>query len=543
MTEETKLINGEEFRQMIRGAYSAFLRDHEAINRLNVFPVPDGDTGTNMMLTIQSAVKGLEEAPQGGIGFLSKRASDSAILGARGNSGVILAQIFRGLARGLTGKQKATSSELGKAFQYGILYAYRAVSTPVEGTILTVAKGIAKGAHRAVRDEKPFLEILAEAIQAGEEALQRTPDLLPALKAAGVVDAGGQGLLSFLAGCAEGLAGKSIAAPLPQISSSEGPSAASVAFAGSRQETFTIAHPYCTEFIVQPCSLSVAKVREVLQPFGESLIVAPGDELVKVHIHSAHPGLVLEQALTWGAVHKIKIDNMADQHQHLQHYNAAPVKKLSVISVVSGDGLEKIMAELGAAQCIAGGQTMNPPVEDFVAAVHSGQAERYILLPNNKNIVLAAAQAKKLLGERLEMIPTTTIPQGLAALTAFQEALSLEENLKNMKEAAEAVQSGSVTQAVRDSVVQGNPVKTGEYIGLKGSKVVCSAETLFAALKELAAKLVQKESSLITLYYGDSVSEAAAEEMASDLGWAFPALEVEVYYGGQPNYHFYLSVE
>ena len=329
MQPSVEMISGGDFRRMINGAYRTFLREYEAINNLNVFPVPDGDTGTNMMLTLGAVTRVLAQAPENEIGALAKRAADAAIMGARGNSGVILSQIFRGIARGLRGKNEARSAELGKAFQYGILYAYRAVSRPVEGTILTVAKGIAKGARRSVRGNLSFAEILAAAIAAGQAELAHTPELLPALKSAGVVDAGGRGLIAFFSGCLDGINGVDSAPEANFAQSLQ-------AIAHTHSE---ISHPYCTEFIVSPCSQTVAGAKAVLEPLGESLILAGGDELLKVHIHTARPGMVLESAITWGTLHDIKIDNMADQHQHrLLHLSDGEAAKTAVISVAAGEG-------------------------------------------------------------------------------------------------------------------------------------------------------------------------------------------------------------
>ena len=535
MSDHVEMIDGQDFRRMIAGAYRAFIREYEKINSMNVFPVPDGDTGTNMMLTMQAAANALHDTVDTGIGALSKRAADSAIMGARGNSGVILSQIFRGIARGLAGKQEATSTELGKAFQYGILYAYRAVARPVEGTILTVAKGIAKGAHHAVRDKRPLVDILSAAITAGKEELSKTPDLLPMLKSAGVVDAGGQGLIAFFAGCVEGLTG--------EYFSPESNFEATVVPSGyfPLGEEPTITHPYCTEFIVKPCAVTLDDAKKLLSELGESLVMAPGENFIKVHIHSAHPGVVLEQALTWGTVHNIKIDNMADQHTH--PLITPKDKKLAVISVASGEGITRIMTELGAIEVIDGGQTMNPPVEQFVAAVHRGSAEKYILLPNNKNIILAAQQAKKLLGDRLEIIGTTTIPQGLAALTTFQEELSLVDNLKRMQEAVNLIHSGSVTQAVRDSLINSELVKAGSYIGILEGKVINYAPDLATAVIALAKKIAATDTSVLSLYYGQDVSRQQAQQIVQSIKALCPDLEVELYAGGQTNYHFFLSVE
>lgn len=540
MEANGEVIDGKDFRRMIVGAYSAFVREHEQINRLNVFPVPDGDTGTNMLLTLGAVVKAVTEAPDEGIGSLARRGAASAIMGARGNSGVILSQLLRGIARGLSGKDTAASEEIGKAFQYGVLYAYRAVAKPVEGTILTVAKGIGKGTYRAVREHASFADILAKAIQAGREELSRTPELLPALKAAGVVDAGGQGLIVFLTGCLEGLEGR--------FSSPEADFGQALTVPGVAGDG-TIAHPYCTEFIVKRFAASLAEVKRQLEQMGDSLVLAPGDELLKVHIHTAHPGAVLESAITWGSLHDIKIDNMADQHRQalaLPAASALPAvdkAKLAVISVAAGDGLIAIMRQLGAAGIIAGGQTMNPPVEEFITAVHNGAAEQYIILPNNKNIVLAAAQAKKLLGEQVAIVPTTNVPQGLAAMLAFDADRSLEANLARMTAAKEAVKAGSITTAVRDFCIAGQLVPAGSYIGVIDGKVVVWAAELAPALLKLIRQLAAADSSMVSLYYGAALTGTEAEALAENLEKEFANIEVEVYAGGQPLYPFIVSVE
>ena len=529
-------ISGADFRRMILGAYDAFLRSHEEINNLNVFPVPDGDTGTNMLLTLGAASRGLQEAADAGIGTLAKRTADSAIMGARGNSGVILAQLFRGIARGLAGKEEASSCEIGKAFQYGVLYAYRAVAQPVEGTILTVAKGVARGARRAVREERSFDEVLAAALQVGEEELARTPLLLKALRDAGVVDAGGKGLLVFLQGCAEGLRG--------EVTAPEGNSSFRLTAKPSLSgEAVNLAHPYCTEFLVKKSRVSGGEARQALQNLGESLILAEGDELLKVHIHTAHPGQVLEMALTWGSLHDIKIDNMADQHQERLHTAARPQVPLAVLAVSPGEGLSAMLRQLGASAIVSGGQTMNPPVEEFIAAIHSGDAERYIILPNNKNIVLAAKQVKKLLGDRVEVVPTVDVQQGLAALLAFQPEASLEDNVGWMEERRQEVVSGSVTKAVRDSVVDGQAVKAGHFLGIKAGKVAVQGECIAKVLLALLQRLVSESAEVATLYYGSELTVSEAENLAAQVREAFPALTVELYDGGQPLYPLLVSVE
>jgi len=534
MASSKETITGGDLRRMIAGAYNAFLLEHENINKLNVFPVPDGDTGTNMLLTLGAVARAVAEAPERGLDCLSKRAADSAIMGARGNSGVILAQIFRGIARGLSGKEQADSSEVGKAFQYGVLYAYRAVAKPVEGTILTVAKGIAKGAHRAVRDGLPFYEILEAAIKAGEEELARTPELLPSLRAAGVVDAGGKGLIVFLKGCLEGMGGVYIG-PESDIDRT--------LKAAVPDAEFDIARPYCTEFIIKNCNVSSAEVKRKLQQMGDSLVVADGTAVIKVHIHTDRPGTVLDSAITWGTLHNIKIDNMADQHTGSQ-LRAVPAKsRLAVISVAAGEGMARIMREIGATIIIPGGQTMNPAVEDFIVAVHSDVADQYIILPNNSNIMLAAAQVKKLVGDKVEIVPAMNIPQGLAALVAFAPDEGLDSNVARMKERILQVKAGSLTSAVRDCTIDEHKVAAGTYIGVIDNQVAVDAPTLDGALIDLVQKLVEPQNEVVSLYYGSDLDESQSRLLADKLAEMLPDVAVELYQGGQPHYHFIISVE
>lgn len=533
MAGKSEILAAADFRRMIAGAYAAFVEQHEAINRLNVFPVPDGDTGTNMLLTLGAVNRALGEGDAPGIGQISRRAADSAILGARGNSGVILSQLFRGIARGLAGKAEATSAELGKAFQYGILYAYRAVARPVERTILTVAKGIAKGARRAVRDNLGFAEVLQAAVAAGKAELLKTPELLPVLKQAGVVDAGGRGLIVLLEGCLAGLEGR--------YTSPEADFETLLRVPASAGKVI-ISHPYCTEFLVSPAAVDAAEARKQLEPLGESLIVAATGDVLKIHIHTAAPGAVLETGLTWGQLHDIKIDNMADQSR-ASSAETLPKAGLAVIAVSPGPGLTAIMRSLGAADVIEGGPTMNPPVEAFVNAVHNGSAKRYILLPNNANIVLAARQAQKLLGAQVEVIPTKNVPQGLAALVAFQPDDELAANLERMKERAFAVRSAGITRAVRDSRLDGLEIRGGQFIGVADDKTTIAGDDLGAVLKTVLRSLLRPGTELVSLYYGAGLDEKKAAAVLAGIVEDFPNIELELYHGGQPHYYFLVSLE
>jgi len=537
MQEPIEWVTGNHFRNMILRSYQTFKREHEYINSLNVFPVPDGDTGTNMLLTLGAVARGVSDVPNGGIGYLSKLAADSAIMGARGNSGVILSQIFRGIARGLGDKERATSSEVGKAFQYGVLYAYRAVSKPVEGTILTVAKGIAKGAHRAVREGLAFVDILSQAIEAGEAELKKTPDLLPILKAAGVVDAGGKGLIVFLAGCLEGLDGEYTGAKVDLSSALKAVT--------NEEPKVDLVYPYCTEVLVKSCNISVGEVKKQLTEIGDSLVVAAGSKFMKIHIHTGRPGAVLELARIWGTLHDIKIDNMADQHQHRLEIEETVQEPsgIKIISVAAGQGLADIMDQMGASIVIMGGQTMNPPVEDFIDAVQRGNGEKYIILPNNKNIILAAEQVKKMLGDRVEIVPTVNVPQGLAALVAFDPELDIQSNVTRMTQCLGQVTAAAVTKAVRDSMVGDRKVVSGKFIGVIDSKVLVDADDVGTALLKVVQILLEPEKEIISLYYGANMKETEALQLAEDLGNSFPDIEIQVYPGGQPYYHFIISIE
>lgn len=538
MSNGKQVISGKQFKDMLLGAYHSFEKNFETINDLNVFPVPDGDTGSNMLHTIASVAKAIsampDDATAGEIGSVAAR---SAIMGARGNSGVILSQLLRGIGKGVAGKKTLTNSEIGKAFQYGILYAYRSVSKPVEGTILSVARGMAKRAYNATRTSTTLEEVLNEAIRVGKEELAATPEKLPVLKAAGVVDAGGQGLICFFEGCLAGLRGEECEAiqitTLPKIQPV------------GNAEPLDLEFPYCTEFIVKEANVTKEEVAEALTIFGNSMIVAVMDDIVKVHIHTKHPGDALNRAQQWGSLHDIKINNMVDEHEErlFKTEAPAPVKKsgLGVLTVAAGDGIAKIMHQLGAAEIISGGQSMNPPVEDFVNAIEKGTCEEYIILPNNKNIILAAEQVKKLLGaSKVSFVPTTNLAQGLAALLHYDATKSMIENTVIMTNEAKEAVSGAVTVAVRDSVVEGIVVKKGDYLGLLNDKIVCVG----SSIKEVLVKLLEDgDYELISLYYGDNLDEEGASALAEELEEINEDWEIETFYGGQPLYPLLIAME
>lgn len=536
--EEKKVISGKQVKDMLLGAYRSFEKNFEQINDLNVFPVPDGDTGSNMMHTMASVAKAVsaleDEVTASEVGSVAAR---SAIMGARGNSGVILSQLLRGIGKGMAGKRVLTNIELGKCFQFGVLYAYRSVSKPVEGTILSVARGMAKATYDAIRSKDDLEDILQDAIQNGKVELAQTPDKLPVLKEAGVVDAGGQGLICFFEGCLAGLRGQDCE-KLEVV--------AKAAVKPSNVEKLDLEFPYCTEFIVKEASVTKEEVSEALTIFGNSMIVAVMDDIVKVHIHTKHPGDALNRAQQWGSLHDIKINNMVDEHEERLFKTEAapqPVKKsgLGIVTVAAGDGIAEMMHKLGAAEIISGGQSMNPPVEDFVSAIENGSCEQYIILPNNKNIILAAEQVKKLLGNNnVAYVPTTNLAQGMAALLHFDATKSLEENVAIMTAEAKEVTSGAITVAVRDSRVNDMEVKKDEYLGLLNDKIVCHGTDLQEVLKGVIAV---GEYELITMYYGSDMTAEGAEEISEFIEELDEDVEVEIFKGGQPLYPLLLSME
>lgn len=535
--ENTKVITGKQVKDMLLGAYHGFEKNFETINNLNVFPVPDGDTGTNMMHTMASVAKAIsamsDSADAGDIGAAAAR---SAIMGARGNSGVILSQLLRGIGKGVAGKKTLNNTEIGKAFQFGILYAYRSVSKPVEGTILTVARGMAKGAYNAVRSNVNLEEVLMEAIRIGKEELQKTMDMLPALKAAGVVDAGGQGLIVFFEGCLAGLRGQDCEI-LPVTTPK-------VAVGTFKEEPLDLEYPYCTEFIVKDANVDKKTVSEAMQGFGNSMIVAVVDDIVKVHIHTKRPGDALNTAQQWGMLYDVKIENMKVQHENrlFTAEETQPVKHgVGVLTVAAGDGIAKVMHEMGAAEVINGGQSMNPPVEAFVNAIENGSCEHYIILPNNKNIILAAEQVRKLLGNsKVSYVPSTNMAQGLAALLHFDATKSMDENTVIMSKEAKEAESGSVTVAARDSVVNGMVVHEGDYLGILNDNIVCTGDSIEEVLHKM---LADGSYELVSLYYGADITKEQADKLASELVELNEDWEIEVFYGGQPLYPVILAME
>ena len=531
------VIDGKLFKNMLVGAYQLMSQKYDVINQLNVFPVPDGDTGNNMLNTLRSMYSMIgtmdENEP---VGIIAEKAASGAIMGARGNSGVILSQIIHGLAKGLHGKKTATCRQMSKAFQYGILYAYRAITTPVEGTILSVARGIAKGTREVIRVEPDFGKILEAAIVAGEEALARTPKQLKILADANVVDAGGQGLVFFLIGCLNGLTGKvadvDVKPMQPVIKRLE-----------AKGEDFSIDYPYCTEFIISPCKIGAREVRKQLMSWGESMIVAEGDNLVKVHIHARKPGRVLDLAGSWGILHDIKCDNMIDQfHKNKARQEKIAKKPLGILAVVSGKGWENIYTKLGC-DVVSGGQSMNPSVQELSDAMENGHYEKYIILPNNKNIILAAKQLKKWVGDKVTIVESRDPMQGLAAAMAFSKDASPEDNAKAMTESLSEITTGMVTTAVRDSKIGDTIIHKDDFMAMAPDHKVITSKDLKTAFFNLLEQLVTDDTEVISVYYGADLDEETCKTFVKEAEAKYEDAEFEVYEGNQPLYPLFVSAE
>ncbi len=543
-------------------AAGATLERHaEAINALNVFPVPDGDTGKNMLLTMQAALDAARAAPgaeRGGAGPLATRLARGAMMGSRGNSGVILSQILRGFARGLGEADRFDGRVLAAALREAATTAYRAVQQPVEGTMLTVIRETAEAAERAAATDPGVIAVLDAALDAARASLARTPELLPRLREAGVVDAGGQGLVSLLDGAARYAHGEALTATLA-------PAGAAVAAPGDRMADFMELHEgdevgYCTNLLILPrpdATLPFDLVRERLLALGTSGVVIGDETLLKIHIHTEDPGAILAESVRWGEMSQIRIDNMALQVQEVAgnvhaaagraasaHEPAEPVVAgPQIVAIASGDGLVEVLRGLGAAGIVSGGQTMNPSTEELLRAVEALPGDAAILLPNNKNVILAAEQVAGLTDRRVAVVPTKSVPQGIAALAAFNFDAGLDENIAAMTAALRGVRSGEVTRAVRTATIDGVSVAEGQAIGLIDGKLCCADEDIEAVLRAILERTNAAEAELITLYRGRDVDEATAAAMVESLAARYPDAAFELVDGGQPHYDYLLSVE
>ncbi len=555
----TKIINVEMLGKMFLAGASNIEAKKEFINELNVFPVPDGDTGTNMSLTIMAAAKEVTALSNPDMVSLAKAISSGSLRGARGNSGVILSQLFRGFTKGIKEHKEIDVIVLANALVKAKETAYKAVMKPKEGTILTVAKGIAdKGLELA--EETDDLEVfIPKVLEHAEAVLEKTPEMLPVLKEAGVVDSGGQGLLEVLKGAYDAFLGKEI--DYSAIKPSAGAGITKI----SAESTAEIKFGYCTEFIIlaekEFTEEDEKGFKAFLESIGDSIVCVADDEVVKVHVHTNDPGLAIQKALTFGQLSRMKIDNMREEHEEKLIRDAnkiaaqqkeaekeakqkEPRKPMGFIAVSIGEGLNEIFRELGVDYIIEGGQTMNPSTEDMLTAIDEVNADSVFILPNNKNIVLAANQAKALMEDKeIIVIPTKTVSQGITAVINFVPELSAKENEEMMLEEIKNVKSGQVTYAVRDTKIDDKEIHEGDIMGIGDAGIISVGTSIEETAKDMLSQLVDEDSELISLYYGEDVSEEDAENFSAQIEELYPQLDVDTHFGGQPIYYYVLAVE
>lgn len=536
-------IDGKNLRDMMVSGANNLQNNKDLVDKLNVFPVPDGDTGTNMSLTISYAIKELSKVSDDDITNIGKSLAKGSLMGARGNSGVILSQIIRGFTKSIEGKEKLTTIDFAQALKNGSDTAYKAVIKPIEGTILTVVRESGEYAIKAAKKESDIIKFLELVIKEANASLERTPELLKNLKDAGVVDSGGKGLVLIYEGMCEALKGNPINA--------DGKSNANTSSSEPAQgeiNTEDIKFAYCTEFILESDKVTYDKIKDIMLDYGDSLAVVGDDGLIKVHVHTNEPGTVLQEALKYGQLVTIKIENMKVQHENILIENQTavseePMKEYGFIATSMGDGLADIFRDFGVDYIIEGGQTMNPSTEDFMKAIDSINAKNIIILPNNSNIIMAANQAKALSEKNIIVIPSKTVPQGFASLVSFNADASVEENEATMAEALTIVKSGQVTYAVRDTVMNDIEVKEGNFIGIGESKLLSAGERKEEITLKLIESLVDEDSAIITLFYGEDVTEEEANSFKEILEEKYEDIDIELYYGGQPIYYYLISVE
>ena len=545
-------ITGEDLKKSLVGSRDYLVLNKEMVNELNVFPVPDGDTGTNMGLTIISALKEAEHLDSfATVEEVSAAVSRGALMGARGNSGVILSQFFRGFAEGLKGKEVATIKDLAFAFKKASDVTYKAVMKPTEGTILTVGRELSDFAIKNAAKATDMGSFYESVIKAAEKSLDNTPNLLPVLKEQGVVDAGGKGLVVILQGALKAAKGETI----EKIEDAELERKTPKAFVDGEVEDDDIEFAYCTEFLIKGDSDKAEEFKQKLIPLGDCLLVVGASGIIKTHIHTNNPGRVLEYASEIGMLQDIKIDNMRIQHKEKlfkdEEVQAAkgknlvvePTEEYAFVTVSIGDGLDEVFESLNADYIVKGGQTMNPSTEDLLKGVESTPGKNVFILPNNKNIQLAAEQVKELTKRNVKVIPTRSIPEGISAMLAFQPDTSFDENEEAMKEAISHVKSGQVTYAVRDTEISGKKIAEGDVIGIAHGDIVSVGSEVTEVTRELIEELVNEDHSLITLYYGEDVDEEDGEKLLKELEEEYEDLDIELVYGGQPLYYYLISLE
>ena len=541
-----KTINGSLLRSMFLTAAKMLEVNRVAIDALNVFPVPDGDTGTNMSLTIQSAVKELVACKSNNVANICEAVSKGALRGARGNSGVILSQVLRGFCNSLKNTEEIETKAFALALKSGAEVAYSAVSKPKEGTMLTVARMTAEHAQQIRNKYKDFETFFPDLLKAASDSVELTPTMLPVLKKAGVVDAGGKGLMYFFEGMYKALIGETVGEPVVVADSSDGEQ--SVMDHADIMNLDSIEFAYCTEFFIinlnkKTTLADIEKLREILMSMGDSVIVIGDLEFVKVHVHTNQPGKALSEALKLGELDKLKIENMLEQNRALMKKYEEEKKEMGMIAVSAGDGISSIFKDLMVDAVIEGGQSMNPSADDIASAVQRINADNVFVFPNNKNIILAAEQAKSLVKNKtIHVIPTKNVPQGFAAALAFNPELPADENKANMIHALDTVTVGQVTYAVRNTKLYGFDLKVGDIMGLDNKKILAKGEDVSQVTIDLIEKLRSGEE-IITLYYGQDVKEEDAMALREKIAEQYPDCDVEIHYGGQPIYYYYIALE
>jgi len=531
--------DGQLFKRMLESSTHWLNRNSRAINALNVFPVPDGDTGTNMLLTMQSAIKEVGSSPEHSVAKIAYAVAHGALMGARGNSGVILSQILRGFAQGLADRDSMDAKAFAAALAEGANMAYQSVIKPVEGTILTVIRDMAETSRRLARESDDLYRVWEGVVDAARHSVARTPSLLPVLREAGVVDAGGQGLLVIFDGALRLLRG----APADAVTQIE----------DQLPEAHLLtedAYGYDIQFLLRGQSLDVGAIRARIASMGESTLVVGDSHLIKVHVHAPNPGPILEYAANLGPLSKVTIENMDEQYQEFMLGKPAPgqsatleLAKIATIAVAPGAGLQKVFESLGVTTVVPGGQTMNPSTEELLQAIDAVSSDQVILLPNNRNVLLAAQQAQSLSQKEVRIVRTETIPQGICALVAFNYQAGPDVNVKAMERAMSEIQTGEITRAVRSTLVEGLHVEKGEVIGLLNGSLVAAGPHLEGVATELLRRMNTGDHELITVYFGEEVTREEAEGFAETVQSLYPEQEVEVVDGGQPHYPYIISVE
>jgi len=536
--------DGQTLREMFASGTAWLEKSAPDINAINVFPVPDGDTGTNMVLTMKFALEEAKLNSDNRVSSVAKSMAHGALMGARGNSGVILSQFWRGLAKGLEGKTHFNGEDFAKALAGASQTAYKGIVNPVEGTILTVLKDASKAAQEAVKNDDTLVSVLEAAVKSAEESVARTPNLLPVLREAGVVDAGGQGLYILLEGALQFLKGEAhkIQYRKPRLVVAETELVTRTIQMPTQLET---PHGYCTNFILEGQKLDLGKIEKDLKKKGQSLIVTGDDALVRIHIHSFEPAEILRYATRLGKLHQITINNMDDQYAEFikMQKERMPQVDIALITVATGDGFFKLLHSLGNIIIVPGGQTMNPSVRELLQAVELAPSDNIILLPNNKNIVSAASQVQPLTSKKVRVVPTRNIPQGIAAFLAFNYDMNLEQNAQTMEEAASKVKTIEVTRAVRGTRLDGLEIKKGQFIAiLNDEALIARADKARDVVLEALGKAGAQKAGIVTVYYGVDTKDAEAQEIAQEIRDRYHT-EVEVVYGGQPHYSYIISLE